>query len=362
MHMERVYNFSAGPAVIDQSVLEKAASELVCYRDKGMSVMEMSHRSAMYVDIYNETVALVREVLSVPDDYAVLFLQGGATLQFSGVPLNLLTGSKVADYLITGNFANLAMKEAQKYGTINVAASSLDDNFTYIPAMKDVTLTPDADYVFITTNNTIYGTRYIELPDTKGVPLVADMSSNIASEPMDISKFGVVFAGAQKNLGPAGLCLMLIKKDLIGREHPLCPKLMNWGLQEKGDSMVNTPNTYGIYMLKLVFEWMKAGGGIDAFYQNNLKKANLLYDAIDASKLFTNPVAQKYRSLMNVTFVTGDQDKDAAFVKFCKENGLENIKGHRNVGGMRASIYNAMPVAGVEKLVKIMYEFEQSNL
>ncbi len=360
--MERVYNFSAGPAVIDLSVLEKAANELVCYRDKGMSVMEMSHRSAMYVDIYNETVALVREVLSVPDDYTVLFLQGGATLQFSGVPLNLMTGSKTADYLDTGNFAHLAMAEAQKYGTVNVAASSRDDNYTYIPEMKDVKLTPGADYVFITTNNTIYGTRFIDLPDTMGVPLVADMSSNIASQPLDVSKFGVIFAGAQKNLGPAGLCLMLIKKDLIGKENPLCPKLMNWALQEKGDSMVNTPNTYGIYMLKLVMEWMKAGGGIEAFYQNNLKKAALLYDAIDASKLFSNPVVEKYRSLMNVTFVTGDPDKDAAFVKFCKQNGLENIKGHRNVGGMRASIYNAMPVAGVEKLVKVMREFEKDNL
>ncbi|MBN1776482.1 MAG: 3-phosphoserine/phosphohydroxythreonine transaminase [Clostridiales bacterium] len=359
--MERVYNFSAGPAVIDQSVLEKAASELVCYRDKGMSVMEMSHRSAMYVDIYNETVSLVRELLCVPDDYAMLFLQGGATLQFSGVPLNLMTGSGIADYLDTGNFAHLAMKEAEKYGKVNVAASSLADNYTYIPAMKDVKLAPDADYAYITTNNTIYGTRFIELPDTKGVPLVADMSSNIASEPLDVTKYGVIFAGAQKNLGPAGLCLMLIRKDLLGREHPLCPKLMSWALQEKGESMVNTPNTYGIYMLKLVMEWMKENGGIAAFYQNNLKKAAILYDAIDNSKLFSNPVVRKYRSLMNVTFVTGDEAKDAAFVKYCKQNGLENIKGHRNVGGMRASIYNAMPATGVEKLIRVMRDFEKAN-
>jgi phosphoserine aminotransferase len=360
--MERVYNFSAGPAVIDESVLRKAADELVCYRDKGMSVMEMSHRSAMYVDIYNETVALVKEVLSVPDDYAVLFLQGGATLQFSGVPLNLLTGSKVADYLDTGNFAHLALKEAEKYGTVNVAGSSLKDNYVYIPEMKDLKLTPDADYVYITTNNTIYGTRFIELPDTKGVPLVADMSSGIASEPLDVTRYGVIFAGAQKNLGPAGLCLMLIRKDLLGKEHPLCPKLMSWAQQEKNESMVNTPNTYGIYMLKLVMEWMKAGGGIEAFYQTNLKKAELLYNAIDGSKLYRNPVVKKYRSLMNVTFVTGDEAKDDAFVKFCKKNGLDNIKGHRNVGGMRASIYNAMPMAGVEKLVQVMREFEKTNL
>ena len=272
-----------------------------------------------------------------------------------------MTGSKTADYVDTGNFAHLAIKEAQKYGTVNVAGSSLDANYTFIPALGDLKLTPDADYVYITTNNTIYGTRYIQLPDTKGVPLVADMSSNIASEPLDVTKYGVIFAGAQKNLGPAGLCLMLIRKDLIGKENPLCPKLMNWALQEKGNSMVNTPNTYGIYMLKLVFQWMKDNGGIDAFYQKNQQKAALLYDAIDESKLFTNPVEKQYRSLMNVTFVTGDPDKDAAFVKYCKENGLENIKGHRNVGGMRASIYNAMPLAGVEKLVQVMREFEKDN-
>ncbi len=360
--MERVYNFSAGPAVIDQSVLEKAASELVCYQNKGMSVMEMSHRTPMFMDIYNEAVALIREVLSVPDDYAVLFMQGGATLQFSGVPLNLMTGSKIADYIDTGNFAHLALKEAQKYGTVNVAGSSLDANYTFIPEMSSLKLTPDADYVYITSNNTIYGTRYIEFPETGNVPLVADMSSNIASEPLDVSRFGVIYAGAQKNIGPAGICLMLIRKDLLGKENPLCPKLISWALEEKGESMVNTPNTWGIYMMKLVFAWMKEKGGIEAFYQNNLKKAALLYDAIDNSKLFSNPVVKKYRSLMNVTFVTGDPDKDAAFVKACKANGLENIKGHRNVGGMRASIYNAMPMAGVEKLVQVMREFEKDNL
>ncbi|MFH1512890.1 MAG: 3-phosphoserine/phosphohydroxythreonine transaminase [Bacillota bacterium] len=360
--MERVYNFSAGPAVIDESVLDKAAGELVCYRNKGMSVMEMSHRTSMFMDIYNEAVALTREVLSVPDNYAVLFLQGGATLQFSGVPLNLLTGSKTADYLDTGNFAHLALEEAKKYGAVNIAASSLEANYAYIPEMKGLKLTPNADYVHITTNNTIYGTRFIELPDVKAVPLVADMSSNIASEPTDVARFGVIFAGAQKNLGPAGLCLMLIRRDLLGKQHPLCPKLMNWALQEKNESMVNTPNTWGIYMFKLVFEWMKANGGIEAFYQINLKKAAILYDAIDASKLFKNPVQKKYRSLMNVTFVTGDEAKDEAFVKYCTANGLLNIKGHRNVGGMRASIYNAMPVAGVEKLVRVMRDFEKTNL
>jgi len=360
--MERVYNFSAGPAVIDQTVLEKAASELVCYQNKGMSVMEMSHRTSMFMDIYNEAVALVREVLSVPDDYAVLFMQGGATLQFSGIPMNLMTGTKTADYIDTGNFAHLALLEAKKYGKVNIAGSSRDDNYTFIPEMDSLTLTPNADYAYITTNNTIYGTRYIDFPDTKAVPLVADMSSNIGSEPMDVSRFGVIFAGAQKNIGPAGICLMLIRKDLLGKENPLCPKLMNWKLEAEKDSMLNTPNTWGIYMMKLVFAWMKEQGGIPAFYQRNQKKAALLYDYIDESQLFSNPVAKKYRSLMNVTFVTGDPDKDAAFVKACKENGLENIKGHRNVGGMRASIYNAMPMTGVEKLVQVMREFEKSNL
>jgi len=360
--MERVYNFSAGPAVIDETVLQKAADDLVCYQDKGMSVMEMSHRTPMFMDIYNDAVAVIREVLSVPDDYTVLFMQGGATLQFSGIPLNLMTGSKAADYIDTGNFAHLALKEAEKYGTVNIAGSSLDKNYTYIPDMKTLKLTPDADYVYITSNNTIYGTRYIEYPETGSVPLVADMSSNIASQPLDVSRFGVIYAGAQKNIGPAGICLMLIRKDLLGRENPLCPKLMSWTLEEKGGSMLNTPNTWGIYMMKLVFEWMKAKGGIDAFYENNKKKAAILYDYIDGSKLFQNPVEKKYRSLMNVTFVTGDADKDAAFVKTCKANGLENIKGHRNVGGMRASIYNAMPLAGVEKLVRVMCEFEKSNL
>jgi phosphoserine aminotransferase len=360
--MERVYNFSAGPAVIDETVLQKAASELVCYQDKGMSVMEMSHRTPMFMDIYNAAVAVIREVLSVPDDYTVLFMQGGATLQFSGIPLNLMTGSKIADYVDTGNFAHLALKEAERYGTVNVAGCSLDRNYTYIPDMKSLRLTPDADYVYITSNNTIYGTRYIEFPETGSVPLVADMSSQIASEPLDVSRFGVIYAGAQKNIGPAGLCLMLIRKDLLGKENPLCPKLMSWALQDKNESMLNTPNTWGIYMMKLVFEWMKDKGGIGAFYENNKKKAAVLYDAIDGSKLFKNPVEKKYRSLMNVTFVTGDEAKDNAFVKACTANGLLNIKGHRNVGGMRASIYNAMPLAGVEKLVKVMREFEKSNL
>ena len=360
--MERVYNFSAGPAVIDESVLQKAASELFCYPGKGMSVLEMSHRTGMFMDIYNSAIALFREVMGVPDTHELLFLHGGATMQFAGVPLNLLTGSRVADYLDTGNFAHLAAEEAKKYGTVNTIASSRADNYTYIPSLAGLLFTPEADYVHITTNNTIYGTRYIELPDTGAVPLVADASSNILSEPMDVSRFGVLYAGTQKNIGPAGMAIVVVRKDLLGRANPLCPKVINWAEQAKNDSMINTPNTFAIYMIKLVCEWMKENGGVPAFYAINQAKAKLLYDAIDNSKLFSNPVRKEYRSLMNVTFVTGNADKDDAFCKYCKQNGLVNIKGHRNVGGMRASIYNAMPMAGVQKLVDVMTRFERENL
>ena len=360
--MERVYNFSAGPAVIDQSVLERAAAELVCYPGKGMSVLEMSHRTSMFMDIYNEAISLFRELMGVPDGYEVLFLHGGATMQFSGVPLNLLTGSKVADYLDTGNFAYLAAEEAKKYGTVNIVASSRADNYTYIPDVTAIPFTKDADYVYLTTNNTIYGTRFIQLPDTGNVPLVADASSNILSEPMDVSRFGVIFAGTQKNIGPAGLCVLVARKDLLGKANPLCPKVIDWAQQAKNESMINTPNTFAIYMIKLVCEWMKQNGGVPAFYERNVLKANLLYDYIAQSKLFTSPVVPAYRSLMNVTFVTGDEAKDDAFCKYCAKNGIQNIKGHRNVGGMRASIYNAMPVEGVKKLVEVMAAFEKEAL
>ena len=360
--MERVFNFSAGPSMIDQSVLEKAASELVCYPGKGMSVLEMSHRSSMFMDIYNEALALFREVMGVPDGYEVLFLQGGATMEFSAIPLNLLTGSKVADYIDSGNFAHIAAEEAMKYGTVNIVASSRADNYTYIPDEDKIQFTPNADYVYITTNNTIYGTRYIKLPNTGDVPLVADASSNILSEPMDVSRFGVIYAGTQKNIGPAGMAIVMVRKDLLGKHSPLCPKVINWEVQAKNESMINTPNTFAIYMLKLVCEWMKERGGVPAFYEYNQQKASILYDYLDQSKLFSNPVQKEYRSLMNVTFVTGDEAKDDAFVKMCTKNGLLNIKGHRNVGGMRASIYNAMPMEGVQKLVRVMAEFEAANL
>ena len=359
--MERVFNFSAGPAMIAKSVLEKARDELVSYPGKGMSVMEMSHRSAMYVDIFNETKALLQKLMNIPEEYEILFLQGGATLQFSAVPLNLLTGSGKADYVDSGNFAHLAMEEAKRYGTVKMVASSREENYTYVPDADQIQWNADADYAYITTNNTIYGTRYTKIPDTGKVPLVADMSSNILSEPMDVSKFGVIFAGAQKNIGPAGLCIVIVRKDLLGRENPLCPKLMSWAQEVKNDSMLNTPNTYGIYMAKLGFEWLLSLGGVEAIYRQNVEKAALLYDALDQSKLFKAPARKDCRSLMNVTFVTGDADKDAAFVKYASQNGLVNLKGHRNVGGMRASIYNAMPVEGVHKLVEVMKAFEKEN-
>ena len=355
---ERVYNFSAGPAMIAESVLKKAADELVCYPGRGMSVMEMSHRSGMYIEIFGRTKALLKELMNVPDDYEILFLQGGATLQFSAVPLNLLSTGK-ADYVDSGNFAHLAAEEAKKYADVHIAASSREDTYTYVP--DTFGWRPDADYAYITTNNTIYGTRYTAIPDTGNVPLVADMSSNILSEPFDVTKFGVIFAGAQKNIGPAGLCIVIVRRDLMGHEDPKCPKLMSWALQSKNDSMLNTPNTYGIYMAGLGFEWLRDLGGVAAIYEQNKYKAGLLYDYLDQSALFKAPARKDCRSLMNVTFVTGDADKDAAFVKYAAKNGLVNLKGHRSVGGMRASIYNAMPVEGVKKLVEVMKAFEKEN-
>lgn len=357
---ERVFNFSAGPAMIAQSVLEKAAAELVCYPGRGMSVMEMSHRSGMYVEIFDETKALLKSLMNVPDEYEIMFLQGGATLQFSAVPLNLMKTGR-ADYVDSGNFAHLAAEEAKKYGEVRIAASSREDGYTYVPDAASINWSPDADYAYITTNNTIYGTRYTVIPDTGSVPLVADMSSNILSEPMDVRKFGVIFAGAQKNIGPAGLCIVIVRKDLLGQEDAKCPKLLSWALESKNDSMLNTPNTYGIYMAKLGFEWLRDLGGVTAIHAQNVYKAGLLYDYLDESRLFKATAKKECRSLMNVTFVTGDADKDAAFVKHAAANGLLNLKGHRSVGGMRASIYNAMPVEGVKKLIDVMKSFEKEN-
>ncbi len=357
--MERVYNFSPGPSMLAEPVLEKAQKDLMVYGNAGMSVMEMSHRSKMYTDIFDKTIADLRALMNISDDYEVLMMQGGATLEFSAVPLNLMVKGK-ADYIDSGNFAHLAAEEAKRYGEVNIAASSREANYTYVPDMKDVKLDPDADYVHITQNNTIYGTRYIELPDAK-TPIVSDASSMILSEPMDVSRYGVIYAGAQKNIGPSGLCIVIVRKDLLGHAKDICPKLMNWKVEADKGSMYNTPNTWGIYLAGLTFDWLRSQGGVEAIYKVNLEKAALLYDFLDNSRLFKPTAQKKYRSLMNVTFVTGDADKDAAFVKAASAQGLVNLKGHRTVGGMRASIYNAMPMEGVRKLVAFMKQFELEN-
>ena len=359
--MERVYNFAPGPAMLPLPVLQRAQQELVVYGSTGMSVMEMSHRSKMYLEIYDAAVALLRDIMSIPDTYEVLFLQGGATQQFSAVPLNLMTVSCKADYIDSGNFAHLAAEEGARYGTVNIAASSREDNYTYVPDLAAAHFDLSADYCHITTNNTIYGTRCVSLPDTGSVPLVADASSNILSEVFDVTKFGVIYAGAQKNIGPSGLCVVIVKKDLLGRAHPLCPKLLNWDVQAKAGSMYNTPNTFGIYLAKLGFEWLKELGGVPAIEKINIEKAAILYDFLDGSSLFKPTAQKKYRSLMNVTFVTGSDEVDEKFVKEAAKVGLVNLKGHRSVGGMRASIYNAMPADGVAKLVEFMKKFEAGN-
>lgn len=359
--MKRVYNFSPGPSMLPLPVLEQAQRELVSYGDTGVSVMEMSHRSKMYLEIFDEAVALFKEVMGVPQGYKVLMLQGGATQQFSAVPLNLLTGSGRADYVDSGNFASLAAKEAARYGKVNVVASSKADNYTHVPDLDPAAFDAGADYCHITTNNTIYGTRFTSLPHTGNVPLVADMSSNILSEGYDVSRFGVIYAGAQKNIGPAGLCIVVVREDLLGRAHALCPKLLNWQVMAEADSMHNTPNTYAIYVAKLGFEWLKSLGGVAAMERINMEKAAILYSYLDESKLF-KPTAQKaYRSRMNITFVTGNEATDEAFVKAAAKAGLINLKGHRVVGGMRASIYNAMPVEGVQALVDFMKGFEAAS-
>ncbi len=357
--MDRVYNFSPGPSQLALPVLEKAQKELLSYGNAGMSVMEMSHRSKMYTDIYDQTVADLKELMAVPEDYEVVFLQGGATQQFSAVPLNLMVHGK-ADYIDSGNFAHLAAEEGKRYGEVNVVASSREDNYTYVPAMKDIAFTPDADYLHITQNNTIYGTRFTELPES-AAPLVCDASSMILSEEMDVSKYGVIYAGAQKNIGPSGLCVLIVRKDLLGRAKDICPKLLNWTVQVEKGSMYNTPNTWGIYVAGLTFQWLKEQGGVKAMEKINIEKAALLYDFLDGSRLFKPTARKEYRSRMNVTFVTGDADRDAAFVKAAAGEGLVNLKGHRTVGGMRASIYNAMPIEGVKKLVEFMKRFEAEN-
>ncbi|MBQ7931952.1 MAG: 3-phosphoserine/phosphohydroxythreonine transaminase [Clostridia bacterium] len=358
--MERVFNFSAGPSMLPLPVLEKAASELVNYGDAGMSVMEMSHRSADYEAIIQKAEADLRSLMNIPDNYKVLFLQGGASTQFAAVPLNLMKTGK-ADYILSGQFSTKAYKEGQKYGDAKAVASSKDDNFTFIPATTRESFRPDADYVHICFNNTIYGTKYNYIPDTGDVPLVADMSSCIISEPVDVTKFGVIYAGAQKNMAPAGLTVVIVREDLLGWVNPMTPSMLDWNLMAENGSMYNTPPCYAIYMAGLVYEWILSIGGLEKMKEMNEKKAALLYDYLDSQDYYIAPVKKECRSMMNVTFVTGNEDLDKKFAKEAAAAGLKNLKGHRSVGGMRASIYNAMPYEGVEKLVAFMKDFAEKN-
>ena len=360
--MSRVYNFSAGPSMLPEAVLKKAADEMLEYGETGQSVMEMSHRSKEYQAIFDKTVALLRELMEIPDDYEVLLLQGGASSQFAMVPLNLMNKSGKADYVITGQWANKAYKEASRYGDAHIVASSKDKTFTYIPKLDPATFTKDADYFHICMNNTIYGTKYHTLPETGNVPLVADISSCILSEPIDVKKFGLLYAGAQKNVAPAGLTIVIVRKDLLGNAQDITPTMFNYVTHSENGSMFNTPPCYTIYIAGLVMQWVKdTFGDLKGMKAHNEKKAKILYGFLDGSKLFKGTVVPEDRSLMNVPFVTGDEEMDAKFVAAAKKAGFVNIKGHRTVGGMRASIYNAMPIEGVEKLVEFMKEFEKEN-
>ena len=359
--MSRVYNFSAGPAVLPEEVLKEAAEEMLDYKGCGMSVMEMSHRSKVFETIIGEAEADLRELLQIPDNYKVLFLQGGASQQFAMVPMNLFK-NKVGDYIITGQWAKKAYQEAKLYGTANAIASSAYKTFSYIPDVSDLPVSENADYVYICENNTIYGTKYKALPNTKGKTLVADLSSCFLSEPVDVSKYGLIFAGAQKNVGPAGVVIAIVREDLITEDVlPGTPTMLSYKTHADNASLYNTPPAYGIYICGKVFKWLKAKGGLPAVKEMNEKKAAVLYDFLDQSKMFAGTVEKKDRSLMNVPFVTGNDELDALFVKEAKAAGFENLKGHRSVGGMRASIYNAMPLAGVEALVAFMKDFEARN-
>jgi phosphoserine aminotransferase len=359
--MSRVYNFSAGPAVLPEEVLKEAAAEMLDYKGTGMSVMEMSHRSKPFETIIQEAEADLRELMGIPDNYKVLFLQGGAHLQFSMIPQNLMKHG-AADYIITGQWAKKAFKEAQKYGRATAVASSEDKTFSYIPDCSDLPISEDADYVYICENNTIYGTKFKELPNTKGKTLVADVSSCFLSEPVDVTKYGVIYGGVQKNVGPAGVVIVIIREDLITEDVlPGTPTMCQYKTHADAKSLYNTPPAYGIYICGKVFKWLKAKGGLSAMKDYNEKKAKILYDYLDNNSLFKGTVEKKDRSLMNVPFVTGDKDLDALFVKEAEAAGFVNLKGHRSVGGMRASIYNAMPIEGVEKLVAFMEEFEEAH-
>ena len=357
----RIYNFSAGPAVLPEEVLREAADEMMNYRGCGMSVMEMSHRSKMFDDIIKEAEKDLRELMGIPDNYKVLFLQGGASQQFAAIPMNLMKNG-VADYIITGQWAKKAYQEACKYGKANKIASSEDKTFSYIPDCSDLPISEDADYVYICENNTIYGTKYKELPNTKGKILVSDVSSCFLSEPIDVTKYGIVYGGVQKNIGPAGMVISIIREDLITDDVlPGTPTMLKFKTQADADSLYNTPNCYCIYMCGKVFKWIKKMGGLQAMKEHNEKKAKILYDYLDSSKMFRGTVEKKDRSLMNVPIVIGDDELEKKFIAESKAAGLENLKGHRTVGGMRASIYNAMPIEGVEALVAFMKKFEEEN-
>ena len=360
--MNRVYNFSAGPAVLPEEVLKECADEMFDYKGSGMSVMEMSHRSKVYDEIIKDAEKDLRDLMNIPDNYKVIFLQGGASLRFAGVPMNLMKNGKAA-YIITGQWAKKAYQEAQMYGEAVAVASSADKTFSYIPDCSDLDIPEDADYVYICENNTIYGTKFPELPNTKGKILVADVSSCFLSEPVDVTKYGVIYGGVQKNVGPSGVQIVIVREDLIadGPAFKQTPTMMNWKVQADNDSLYNTPPCYGIYVCGKVFKWIKKMGGLEAMKKHNEKKAAILYNFLDQSKLFKATVQGKDRSLMNVPFITGNEELDAKFVKESKAAGFENLKGHRSVGGMRASIYNAMPIEGVEKLVEFMKKFEAEN-
>ena len=357
--MSRVYNFSAGPSCLPEEVLRQAADEMLDYKGTGMSVMEMSHRSKPYQAIIDETEALARELMGIPENYKVLFLQGGASLQFAMIPQNLMVNHKRAAFMNTGAWSDKAIKEAKKFGEALVVASSKESTFNYIPEIPAIP--ENIDYFYICANNTIYGTKFNEFPQTGNVPLIADFSSCIMSEKVDVSKFGLIFAGAQKNLGPAGVCLVIIRDDLVGKAPESTPTMMNYQTHVDNGSMFNTPPTYGIYIMGLVFQWIKKNGGIEAMEKRNREKAALLYDFLDSSSMFKGTVVAKDRSLMNVPFVTGNEETDAAFIKEAAAAGFVNLKGHRSVGGMRASIYNAMPTEGVRALVDFMKAFEAKN-
>ncbi|MBR2465336.1 MAG: 3-phosphoserine/phosphohydroxythreonine transaminase [Clostridia bacterium] len=361
--MERVYNFSAGPSMLPLEVLEKAQAEMLCYGESGMSVMEMSHRSKDFMDILAGAEASLRKLMNIPDNYKVLFMQGGASTQFAAVPLNLLSERKCADYIVSGQFSKKAATEAKKYADVAIAASSGGANTTFstIPETTRADFRPDADYVHICFNNTIYGTKFHYIPDTGNIPLVADMSSCILSEPIDVSKFALIYAGAQKNVAPAGVTIVIVRSDLIGNADPKTPAMLDYKLMAENDSMYNTPPCWCIYMAKLVFDWLLSIGGLEEMKRRNERKASLLYDYLDDQHYYTTNVDKKCRSLMNVVFFTGDAELDAKFAKEAAAAGLKNLKGHRSVGGMRASIYNCMPYEGVEKLVKFMKKFAEDN-